>query len=48
MDKDLVAPPPPVTQEYWSIYFDGSLTLNSVVGGVVLVSPNGDRLLYVV
>jgi ribonuclease HI len=30
------------------MYFDGSFTLNSVGGGVVLVSPKGDRLLYVV
>jgi hypothetical protein len=21
-------PPPPVTQEHWSMYFDGSFTLN--------------------
>jgi hypothetical protein len=40
--------PPPVTQEYWSMYFDGSFTLNGVVGGVVLISPKGDWLLYVI
>jgi ribonuclease HI len=41
-------PPPPVTQEHWSMYFDGSFTLNGVGRGVVLISPKGDRLLYVI
>jgi ribonuclease H / adenosylcobalamin/alpha-ribazole phosphatase len=40
--------PPPVTQDYWSIYFDGSFTLNGVGGGEVLISPKGDRFLYVI
>jgi ribonuclease HI len=30
------------------MYFDGSLTLNGAGGGVVLTSPKGDRLLYVI
>jgi ribonuclease HI len=30
------------------MYFDGSFTLNCAVGGVVLISPKGDRLLYVI
>jgi ribonuclease HI len=30
------------------MYFGGSFTLNSVGGGVVLISPKGDRLLYVI
>jgi ribonuclease HI len=29
------------------MYFDGSFTLNGAGGGVVLVSPNRDRLQYV-
>jgi hypothetical protein len=41
-------PPPPVTQEQWSMYFNGSFTLNGVGGGVVMISPKGDRLLYVI
>jgi hypothetical protein len=41
-------PPSLVTQEHWSMYFDGSFTLNGVRGGVVLISPKGDRLLYVI
>jgi hypothetical protein len=32
-------PPPPVTQEHWSMYFDGSFTLNGAGGGVLLISP---------
>jgi ribonuclease HI len=30
------------------MYFDGSFTLNSAGGGVVLTSPKGDRLLYII
>jgi ribonuclease HI len=30
--------------EHWEIYFDGSFTLNGAGGGVVLLSPSGDRL----
>jgi hypothetical protein len=32
-------PPPPVTQEHWSMYFDGSFTLNGIGGDVVLLTP---------
>jgi hypothetical protein len=28
--------------------FNGSFTLNGVGGGVILISPKGDRLLYVI
>jgi ribonuclease HI len=38
----------PVTQEHWRMYFDGSSTLTGVGGGVVLISPKGDRPLYVI
>jgi hypothetical protein len=45
MDRDLVAASlshaPPVTQEHWSMNFDGSFTLNGAGGGVVLISPKG-------
>jgi ribonuclease HI len=41
-------PPPPVAQEHWSMYFDGSYTLNGARGGVVLISPKGDQLLYMI
>jgi ribonuclease HI len=30
------------------MYFDGSITLNSAKRGVVLISPKGDRLLYMI
>jgi ribonuclease HI len=30
------------------MYFDGSLTLNGVGGGIVLISPKEDRLLYAI
>jgi ribonuclease HI len=30
------------------MYFDGSFTLNAAGGGIVLISPKGDRLLYVI
>jgi hypothetical protein len=33
---------PPVTQEHWSMYFNGAFTLNGVEGAVVLISPKGD------
>jgi ribonuclease HI len=33
--------------KHWEMYFDGSFTLNGAGGGVVLVSPSGDRLQYV-
>jgi hypothetical protein len=37
-----------VTQEQWSMYFDGSFTLNGAGGGIVLIFPKGDQLLYVI
>jgi hypothetical protein len=40
--------PPPVTQEQWSMYFDDFFTLNGVRGGVVVILPKGDRLLYII
>jgi ribonuclease HI len=30
------------------MYFDGSFILNGVRGGIVLISPKGDQLLYVI
>jgi ribonuclease HI len=41
-------PPPLVTGEHWIMYIDGSFTLNGARGGVVLISPKGDQLLYVI
>jgi ribonuclease HI len=30
------------------MYFDGPFTLNGAGGGMVLISPKGDRLLYMI
>jgi hypothetical protein len=40
--------PPSVIQEYQSMYFDGSFTLNGAKRGMMLISPKGDQLLYVI
>jgi ribonuclease HI len=47
MDRGL-ALPPLVTEENYSMYFDGSFTLNRAGGGIVLISPKGCWLLYVI
>jgi hypothetical protein len=41
-------PSPTITQEHWSMYFDGSFTISGVRGGIVLISHMGDRFLYVI
>ena len=33
--------------KYWKMYFDGSKMINGSGAGVILVSPKGDRLQYV-
>jgi ribonuclease HI len=30
------------------MYIDGSFTLNGAWGGIILISPKGDRLLYMI
>jgi ribonuclease HI len=45
---ELQQSPAPVTQEHWSMYFDESFTLNGAEGGIVLISPKGERDLYVI
>jgi hypothetical protein len=35
-------PPPRVTREHWSMYFDGSFTLDGAEEGLVLNSPKRD------
>jgi ribonuclease HI len=40
--------PAKVIREYWSMYFDDSFILNGAEGGFVLMSPKGDRFLYVI
>src|SRR6266542_1907153 len=40
---------PAITEkvEYWTMYFDGSLMIEGVGASIVLISPIGDRLKYV-
>ena len=39
---------PDVTHEYWMMYFDGSIMAPSSGARVVLISPDGSRLCYVI
>ncbi|XP_073363207.1 uncharacterized protein [Aegilops tauschii subsp. strangulata] len=39
--------PTQVHSEHWTMFFDGSMMLNGSGAGVVLVSPRGDKLSYV-
>ena len=39
--------PTEVHSEHWTMFFDGSKMLNGSGAGVVLVSPRGDKLRYV-
>ena len=36
-----------IHSEHWTMFFDGSKMLNDSGAGVVLVSPRGDKLKYV-
>ena len=39
--------PTQIHSEHWTMFFDGSKMLNGSGAGVVLVSPRGDKLSYV-
>ena len=39
--------PTQIQSEHWTMFFDGSKMLNGSGAGVVLVSPRGDTLSYV-
>ena len=41
-------PPAVIDQEYWTIYFDGSLMKKAASVGLVFVSPLGVRMRYMV
>ena len=41
-------PTPDITHEYWMMYFDGSVMTPSSRTGVILISPDGSRLLYAI
>ena len=40
-------PPTTTRPEHWTMYFDGSLWLEGGGAGVLLISPNGEQLRYV-
>ena len=39
---------PDVTHEYWTMYFDRSIMAPGSGAGVILISPDGSRLRYVI
>ena len=41
-------PTPDITHEYWTMYFDGSVMAPGSGAGVVLISPDGSRLRYMI
>jgi ribonuclease HI len=41
-------PPAPVEQEYWTMYFDGSLMKSGAGVGLIFVSPLGMRMRYMI
>jgi len=44
---DLNEPPYPDVFDHWSMFFDGSLNINGSGAGILFVSPNKDKLRYV-
>jgi ribonuclease HI len=40
-------PPPKERLEHWIMYFDGALNLEGAGAGVLLISPQGEQLKYV-
>ena len=45
---EVQTPPAVVDQEYWTMYFDGSLMKKGAAAGLVFVSPLGVRMRYMV
>ena len=45
---EVQTPPMVIDQEYWTMYFDGSLMKKGAGAGLVFVSPLGVRLRYMV
>ena len=41
-------PPAPIDQEYWTMYFDGSLIKKGAGAGLVFISPLGVHMRYMV
>jgi len=44
---DLNAPPAPDISDHWSMFFDGYLNINGAGAGILFISPNKDKLRYV-
>ena len=44
---DLSTPASSESDEYWTMYFDGSLTIDGAGAGVLFVSPSKEQLRYV-
>ena len=44
---DLNEPPVSDVSDHWSMFFDGSLNINGAGAGILFVSPNKDKLCYV-
>ena len=45
---EIQMPPAAIDQEYWTMYFDGSLMKKGIGVGLVFVSPLGVRMRYMV
>jgi ribonuclease HI len=44
---EIQMPPPKEWPEHWKMYFDGALILEGAGAGVLLISPRGEKLKYV-
>jgi ribonuclease HI len=44
---EIMMPPPKERPEHWIMYFDGTLNLEGAGAGVLLISPHGEQLKYV-
>jgi ribonuclease HI len=44
---EIQMPPPKERPEHWIMYFDGALNLEGVGAGILLISPQGKQLKYV-
>jgi hypothetical protein len=44
---EIQMPPPKERPEHWIMYFDGALNLEGAGAGVLLISPQGEQLKYV-
>jgi hypothetical protein len=44
---EIQMPPPKERPEHWIMYFDGALNLKGAVAGILLISPQGEQLKYI-